>query len=259
MVAVNARAHHPWHQGCSRLPARKGISSPEIARAESTSRCVARRDEMPVPRSTCILRPPRIHCRRSSRPDLSMSEFRAGLEYACRSCTGISSRRATAPWTYFLLWAISWRKISFSAGSLEHPCAMDDAARALTATIKWLNEVCPERCLSGFPMCNLSDQAPIDTNPLLAAAVDLFASSPNFLRSSTSRTPHLSLPLLLAPESSVVRKLYGNEVSSPVARIWLGYLPHGIHVQQLLEQKLSHPLLLRSPVANWSQSPPRER
>src|SRR5882757_4098552 len=58
-------------------------------------------------------------------------------------------------------------------------------------------------------------QVPVDANPLLDMAADCLRFVTQFfevIRQSASHIYHSAL--LLAPESSVVRKLYGNQISS---------------------------------------------
>ncbi|KAF9784631.1 hypothetical protein BJ322DRAFT_1195634, partial [Thelephora terrestris] len=81
---------------------------------------------------------------------------------------------------------------------------LGDAARALTATLKWLNEV------------------PKDFQPLFDTAKDCLRFLTEFfevIRQSAPHIYHSALPL--APASSIIRKLYGQQISS-VARVVTG-------------------------------------
>ncbi|KAF9784628.1 hypothetical protein BJ322DRAFT_979904, partial [Thelephora terrestris] len=81
---------------------------------------------------------------------------------------------------------------------------LGDAARALTATLQWLNKV------------------PEDFQPLFDTAKDCLRFLTEFFEVISESAPHIyhsALPL--APASSIIRKLYSQEISS-VARVVTG-------------------------------------
>ncbi|KAF9785412.1 hypothetical protein BJ322DRAFT_1108847 [Thelephora terrestris] len=83
---------------------------------------------------------------------------------------------------------------------------LGDAARALTATLKWLNEI----------------KVPEDFQPLFDTAKDCLRFVTEFfeiIRESAPHIYHSALPL--APASSIIRKLYSKQISS-VARVVTG-------------------------------------
>ena len=63
-------------------------------------------------------------------------------------------------------------------------------------------------------------KVPMDVNPLLDTAADFLQFVTEFFEVISQSAPHIyHSALQLAPQSSIVRKLYGQQISSPVARV----------------------------------------
>ena len=103
--------------------------------------------------------------------------------------------------------------------------AVGDAARALTATLKWLNEVSPDlrfREKEESQRQRSQIKASVGLKPLLHTTTNCLRFVTEFFEVISESAPHIyhsALPL--APASSIIRKLYGHQISS-AARVVTG-------------------------------------
>ena len=154
---------------------------------------------------------------------------RGALEYACRSWhTHLQTKTAQVadiiPALRFFLEEkfLFWLEVSSVLGTVG------DAARALSAIMKWLNEVCSDspiaRCLSMQAQSQI--QVSTDVNPLLDTVADYLRFVTEFFEVISQSGTHIyHSAIQLAPRSSIVRKLYNQHIHSPMFKIVTGVPP----------------------------------
>ena len=149
------------------------------------------------------------------------------LDYACRSWYKhlIGTKHRTSDLVSALRDFLEG-KFLFWLEVLSVLGAMSEAASALITTTKWLNEVCswlpifvsPSMLTIGFVI-----QVSADVNTLNNTVTDCLRFVTEFFEVISQSGPHIyHSALQLAPHSSIVRKLYGQQISSPMARIVTG-------------------------------------
>ena len=101
--------------------------------------------------------------------------------------------------------------------------AVGGAAQALIATTKWLNEVGQiNSLLSCLTLTKSQIQEPTNTNILLDTAADCLRFVTEFFEVISQSAPHIyHSALLLTPQSSIVWKLYNQQIYS-LARVVIG-------------------------------------
>ena len=101
--------------------------------------------------------------------------------------------------------------------------AVGGAAHALIATTKWLNEVGQiNSLLSCLTLTKSQIQEPTNTNILLDTAADCLRFVTEFFEVISQSAPHIyHSALLLTPQSSIVWKLYNQQIYS-LARVVIG-------------------------------------
>ena len=155
------------------------------------------------------------------------SGIRGALEYACRSWYKhlIATRDRAADMMVFSLRGFLERKFLFWLEVLSVLGAVGDAARALNTTVEWLTEVCGLTVwLLGFLTLTRNQiRGSVDVDFLLDTTTDCLRFVTGFFDVIQQSGPHIyhsALPL--APLSSVVRKLYSQQICSPVTKIVTG-------------------------------------
>ena len=152
------------------------------------------------------------------------SGIRGALEYACRSwykhLTTTKHRTSdilSALCNFLEKKLILWLEVLSILG------AMGEAAHALIAITKWLNEVCLSVLLLDFLIFTQSQvQVSVDVNALLSTTADCFHFVTEFFVIISQSAPHIyHSALLLVPRSSIIWRLYRQQVHS-VARVVTG-------------------------------------
>ena len=164
------------------------------------------------------------HVLNSDVSDLSKRAKEGGihgaLEYACRSWHKhlIPTKHRIADVVSALSCFLEG-KFTFWLEVLSVLGTMGDAAHGMSVTIKWLDEVFLDGDLtSRAPNCE-----PTAVNTVLSTAADCLHFVTEFFEVISQSAPHVyHSALQLAPRSSVVWKLYSQQVCSPTARIVTG-------------------------------------
>ena len=152
------------------------------------------------------------------------SGIRGALEYACRSWykhLTMTKHRSLDMFT--ALCNFLEKKFVFWLEVLSVLGAVGDAARALIAITKWLNEVCLTVLLLDSLIFTQSQvQVSIDVDTLLSTTADCLRFVTEFFEIISQSAPHIChSALLLVPRSSIVRRLYSQQIHS-VARAVTG-------------------------------------
>ena len=154
------------------------------------------------------------------------SGIRGGLEYACRLWhTHLQTNTDQIADVISALRDFLEGKFLFWLEVLSVLGVVGDAARALNATMKWLNEVCSNsRIARWLPMQAESQvQASVDVNLLLNATGDYLRFVTEFFEIISQSGTHIyHSAIQLAPRSSIVRKLYNEHIHSPMLKIVTG-------------------------------------
>jgi hypothetical protein len=147
------------------------------------------------------------------------------LEYACRSW--YKHLVGTTDWTMDVVSALRCfleEKFVFWLEVLSVVGAVGDAAHALTTTIEWLNEVCIDGLVSRttkLTQCQI--KVSIDASSLLDTTADCLCFVTEFFEVISQSASHIyHSALQLAPQSSIVQKLYSHQIGSQIARIVTG-------------------------------------
>jgi hypothetical protein len=147
------------------------------------------------------------------------------LEYACRSW--YKHLIGTTDWTMDVVSALCCfleEKFVFWLEVLSVVGAAGDAAHALTTTIEWLNEVCIDDLVSrATKLTQCQIKVSIDASSLLDTTADCLRFVTEFFEVISQSASHIyHSALQLAPRSSIVWKLYNQQIGSPMARIVTG-------------------------------------
>ena len=146
--------------------------------------------------------------------------IRGGLEYACRSWhTHLQTKTDQIGDVISALRGFLEGKFLFWLEVLSVLGVVGDAARALDATMKWLNKVrLNSRIVRCLPTQAESQvQVSTDVDPLLDTTRDCLRFVTEFFEVISQSGTHIYRSAIqLAPRSSIVRKLYSHHIHSPL-------------------------------------------
>ena len=154
------------------------------------------------------------------------SGIHGALEYACRSC--YKHLIGTADWTTDVVSALHCfmeEKFTFWLEVLSVVGATGEAVHALTTTIGWLNEVCLDLSSAVGPSNLIQTQITVSMgiSPLHDLTTDCLHFVTEFFEAISQSAPHIyHSALQLAPQSSLVRKMYGQQIGSQTVRVVTG-------------------------------------